>query len=189
LGTFRKKQISGVCLTNLPLPYPCFRNKNKDELNLIAKEMAGEVEPEKFIEMYEYMALWRTKNSQELYLICKEMSGEVSPEKFLEVYDYIMSDEEDRHVFMFIDLHRKPEHPSMFRKNYTEFFYYHYSVSDPDVTFRGELSVSLPGHLHGRHLLKPLDVHRLPRHALRGVHEVHCERGKNGVHELTVGIR
>jgi hypothetical protein len=32
-----------------------------------------------------------------------------------------MTNEGDKHVCMFIDLHRKPEHPSMFRKNYTEF--------------------------------------------------------------------
>ena len=31
-----------------------WRTKNKDELNLIAKEMAGEVSPEKFIEVYDY---------------------------------------------------------------------------------------------------------------------------------------
>jgi tRNA A37 threonylcarbamoyladenosine biosynthesis protein TsaE len=68
-----------------------------------------------------HMALWRTKNKDELNLIAKEMAGEVSPEKFIEVYNYIMSDEEDRHVFMFIDLHKKDNHPSMFRKNYTDF--------------------------------------------------------------------
>jgi hypothetical protein len=32
-----------------------------------------------------------------------------------------MSDEEDRHVFMFIDLHKEDNHPSMFRKNYIDF--------------------------------------------------------------------
>jgi hypothetical protein len=32
-----------------------------------------------------------------------------------------MSHEEDRHVKMFIDLHKKDSHPSMFRKNYTDF--------------------------------------------------------------------
>ena len=32
-----------------------WRTKNKDELNLISKEMAGEVEPEKFLEVYEYI--------------------------------------------------------------------------------------------------------------------------------------
>ena len=68
-----------------------------------------------------HMALWRTKNTYELNLIAKEMAGEVSPEKFLEVYNYIMSDENDKHVSMFIDLHRKDNHPSMFRKNYTDF--------------------------------------------------------------------
>ena len=46
------------------------------------------------------MALWRTKNKDELNLIAKEMAGEVSPEEFIEVYNYIMSDEEDRHVFI-----------------------------------------------------------------------------------------
>ena len=46
------------------------------------------------------MALWRTKNKDELNPIAKEMAGEVSPEEFIEVYNYIMSDEEDRHVFI-----------------------------------------------------------------------------------------
>ena len=76
-----------------------------------------------------HMALWRTKNKDELNLIAKEMAGEVSPEKFIEVYDYIMSDEEDRHVFMFIDLYKKDNHPSMFRKNYTDFATYVVSSS------------------------------------------------------------
>ena len=49
--------------------------------------------------------------------IAKAFAGEVSPEKFIEVYDYVISDVEDRHVFMFIDLLKKDNHPSMFRKN------------------------------------------------------------------------
>ena len=32
-----------------------------------------------------------------------------------------MSHEEDRHVKMFIDLHKKDSHPSVFRKNYKDF--------------------------------------------------------------------
>ncbi len=68
-----------------------------------------------------HMALWRTKNKDELNLIAKEFSGEVEPEKFLEVYEYIMSDEEDRHVMMFVDLHKKDSHPSMFRRSYLDF--------------------------------------------------------------------
>ena len=63
------------------------------------------------------MGLYRTKNRDELNQIAKEFAGEVSPEKFIEVYDYVMSDVEDRHVFMFIDLLKKDNHPSMFRKN------------------------------------------------------------------------
>ena len=68
-----------------------------------------------------HLALWSTKNSKELDLICLEMSGEVSPEKFMEVYEYIMSDEEDKHKFMFVDLHKKDNHPSMFRRSYLDF--------------------------------------------------------------------
>ena len=47
-----------------------------------------------------HMGLYRTKNRDELNQIAKEFAGEVSPEKFIEVYDYIISDEEDRHVFI-----------------------------------------------------------------------------------------
>ena len=64
-----------------------------------------------------HMGLYRTKNRDELNQIAKEFAGEVSPEKFIEVYDYVMSDVEDRRVFMFIDLLKKDNHPSMFRKN------------------------------------------------------------------------
>jgi hypothetical protein len=32
-----------------------------------------------------------------------------------------MTNEDDKHVFMFIDLHRKPEHPSIFRRSYLDF--------------------------------------------------------------------
>ena len=68
-----------------------------------------------------HFGLFRCRNKDTLDLISKELAGEVSPEKFLAVYRYIMADEEDKHVMMFVDLFRKPEHPSMFRKNYTEF--------------------------------------------------------------------
>lgn len=67
-----------------------------------------------------HVALWRTKNIKELKLISEEMAGEVSPEKFIEIYDFIMSDPSP-HTMMFVDLHKKPNHKSMFRKNYTEF--------------------------------------------------------------------
>jgi hypothetical protein len=67
-----------------------------------------------------HMALWRTKNRKELDLISDEFAGEVSPDKFKEVYEYVMNDD-DPHTFMFIDLHKKKEHPSQFRKNYLDF--------------------------------------------------------------------
>jgi hypothetical protein len=66
------------------------------------------------------IALWRSKNLKELKLISEEMAGEVSPEKFMEVYDFIMEDPSP-HTMLFVDLFKKPNHPSMFRKNYTEF--------------------------------------------------------------------
>ena len=68
-----------------------------------------------------HLALWRTKNAKELKLISEEMAGEVSPDKFLQVYDYVMKDEIDKYAMMFVDLHKKDCHPSMFRKNYTDF--------------------------------------------------------------------
>lgn len=62
--------------------------------------------------------LFKTKNERELKQITEELSGEVSPELFLEVYNYATN---EPHSFLFIDLHRKAEHPSMFRKNFDEF--------------------------------------------------------------------
>ena len=73
--------------------------------------------------MYIWEIIYLSSNSSSdqdtLDLISKELSGEVSPEKFLEVYNFIMADEEDKHMMMFVDLFRKPEHPSIFRRNYT----------------------------------------------------------------------
>ena len=66
------------------------------------------------------LALWRSKNIKELTLISEEMAGSVSPEKFMKIYDYIMEDD-DPHTMMFVDLHKKQNHPSGFRKNYTQF--------------------------------------------------------------------
>jgi hypothetical protein len=65
-----------------------------------------------------HVALWRTKNMKELKLISEEMAGEVSPEKFIEVYDIIMTGPSP-HTMMFVDIFKKPNHPSMFRKEYT----------------------------------------------------------------------
>jgi len=67
-----------------------------------------------------HMALFRTKNEKELKLVSEEMAGEVSPSKFMEIYDYVM-DNDNPHSMLFIDLHKKKEHPSMFRMNYDQF--------------------------------------------------------------------
>ncbi len=67
-----------------------------------------------------HFALFRSKNEKELKLISEEFSGEVSPEMFMKIYDYIMQDD-NPHSMLFIDLHKKANHPSMFRKNYDEF--------------------------------------------------------------------
>ena len=42
--------------------------------------------------------------------ILEELSSEVAPELILEVYNFATS---EPHSFLFIDLHRKKEHPSM----------------------------------------------------------------------------
>jgi len=67
-----------------------------------------------------HFALFRSKNEKELKLIAEEFSGEVSPDTFMKIYDYVMQDV-NPHSMLFIDLHKKKEHPSMFRKNYNEF--------------------------------------------------------------------
>jgi len=67
-----------------------------------------------------HLSLFRCKNIKQLKLISEEMAGEVSPDKFMEIYDFIMSDPAV-HTSMFVDLHKKPNHPSQFRKNYLEF--------------------------------------------------------------------
>ena len=56
-----------------------------------------------------------------LNVIATEVAGDVDIETFHKYYQYIMRDDEDRHVFMFIDLHKKASHPSGIRINYTDF--------------------------------------------------------------------
>jgi hypothetical protein len=69
-----------------------------------------------------HMCLWRTKNTKELDMIASEFGGEVSEDHFKKVYNYVMDfDPNDKFVSLFIDLHKKDTHPSMFRRNYTEF--------------------------------------------------------------------
>ena len=64
------------------------------------------------------MVLFVNKNQKMLRKIAEEIAGEVSPETFFEVYNQAMV---DKHDFLFIDLHRKANHPSPFRRNFDTF--------------------------------------------------------------------
>jgi len=61
------------------------------------------------------MCLFKTKDEKELDQVSREMSGEVSPEQFVNVYNQAIR---DPHDFLFVDLHKKPSQPSMFRRNF-----------------------------------------------------------------------
>lgn len=58
----------------------------------------------------------RTKDEQELKEVAEACAGEVSPEVFMAVYHEATKD--SSHHFLFVDLHKKDHHPSMFRKNF-----------------------------------------------------------------------
>ena len=64
------------------------------------------------------MILFSNKNQKMLQEIAEELAGEVSPETFFKVYNQAMR---QKHDFLFVDLHRKPNHPSAFRRNYETF--------------------------------------------------------------------
>tara|TARA_R110000787_G_scaffold267217_1_gene373529 strand:+ start:328 stop:1245 length:918 start_codon:yes stop_codon:yes gene_type:complete len=64
------------------------------------------------------MILFKTKNEKELDDIKDEFSGEVSKDTFQEIYNKAII---DPHDFLFIDLHKKPHQPSMFRRNFNEY--------------------------------------------------------------------
>ena len=65
-----------------------------------------------------HLAIFRTKDQHELKQICDECSGEVSEDTFYKVYEFAT---QEPHSFLFIDLHKKDNHPSMFRKRLDEF--------------------------------------------------------------------
>ena len=66
------------------------------------------------------LILFKTKDNKELDDIADSCGGEISKEKFIQVYDYAIETGGD-HPFLFIDLHKKPNHPSMFRVNLDKF--------------------------------------------------------------------
>jgi len=62
--------------------------------------------------------LFKTKNEKELQKIVDECSGEIEPELFIKLYEQATN---EPHSFLFIDLHKKAEHASSFRKNFDEY--------------------------------------------------------------------
>ena len=62
--------------------------------------------------------MFSLKDKKQLDEIAQECSGEFSPETFMKVYDKAV---QDKHDFLFVDLHFKPNHPSGFRRNFDEF--------------------------------------------------------------------
>ena len=66
------------------------------------------------------LIVFKTKDNKELEDIADSCGGEICKEKFIHDYDYAIETGGD-HPFLFIDLHKKPEHPSMFRVNFDKF--------------------------------------------------------------------
>lgn len=66
------------------------------------------------------LLLFRTKCAKELDDVADSCAGEISKETFMKVYDYAM-ETGGSHAFLFVDLHRKENHPSMFRVNFSDF--------------------------------------------------------------------
>ena len=64
------------------------------------------------------MCLFKTKDKQEMKDVAESVSGEIDEELFNKVYDTAIREPYD---FLYIDLHKKKEHPSMFRRRFDEF--------------------------------------------------------------------
>jgi len=65
-----------------------------------------------------HLLVFRNKNNKEIDLIAEEVAGEVEKETFFALHNFAV---QDPHDFLFIDLAKKKEHPSMFRRNFNEF--------------------------------------------------------------------
>jgi hypothetical protein len=63
--------------------------------------------------------LFKNKDEKEIDFIAGEMAGEVSKQDFLKAYNYAMEDGD--HPFLFVDLHKKDHHDSMFRSRFNKF--------------------------------------------------------------------
>jgi hypothetical protein len=64
--------------------------------------------------------MFKSKDLKEINDIAESCGGEISKETFIKVYDYAI-ETGGSHAFLFIDLHKKPNHPSMFRVNFSDF--------------------------------------------------------------------
>jgi hypothetical protein len=64
--------------------------------------------------------LFKTKDAKELKDIAESVGGEVDEDIFMKVYDKAIGDGKN-HEFLFIDLHKKKEHPSCFRQRFDTF--------------------------------------------------------------------
>ena len=65
------------------------------------------------------LAIGRTKSEKEREDIAEECGAEISKETFLKIHDQATRD--SKFDFLFIDFHKKDNHPSMFRKNLDTF--------------------------------------------------------------------
>ncbi len=63
--------------------------------------------------------IFKNKDTKEMDFISTEMAGEVDKETFMKAYDIAMADGE--HPFLFVDLHKKENHQSMFRSRFDKF--------------------------------------------------------------------
>lgn len=66
------------------------------------------------------LIVFKTKDEKELHDIAESCGGEVDKETFIKVYNEAINNGGE-HPFLFIDLHPKKEHLSMFRKKLNEF--------------------------------------------------------------------
>jgi hypothetical protein len=82
------------------------------------------------------MILFANKNQKMLDEIAEELAGEVSPEVFHKVFKQAI---QDKHDFLFVDLHRKPNHPSAFRRNLDTFLIPEYFFCNPTVSHGRDL--------------------------------------------------
>lgn len=66
------------------------------------------------------MIIFKTKDDQELKDIGESVGGEISKERFVDVYNEAIGDGSE-YPFLFIDLHKKSEQPSMFRRRFDQY--------------------------------------------------------------------